>query len=633
MSKNVIGARVIHRLSYVEYGTPTVPNSDDHTMGWVATDIYKGELYINMNDDRAFTRTNTNNPGTINPNGLQDGIIEFLILDKSTSKVPVTKMANSVNGNFYISSGLTVGSLTGSIGSGLRPVFADEYGSLSIFSAIPGTGTVTQITLGNGLTGSTTEISTTGNIELGTPSSIHSGSTNLSSSGTHTHRFIPAGNTTEIQLNSGGILSSSPKFKYDGNDLYVSGMTQSSTTYSVFYDSISGKLTYNIFGANGNTTEIQFNSSGTLSSSSNFKYDGTDLYVSGMTQSATTYGVFYDSITGKFTYNSISGNGTVTNIQAGDGMSFSDITSSGYITLGTPNDITFETGNWLYTNGHTHRLLVEGIAGSIQYKTNTSSGITGNDKFIYDGNDLYVSGMTNTTTDNVVYFDETNGKLTYGVKNIGTMTSVMAGSGMSFSDITTSGYIEMGTPSTITPSTENELSNISHTHKFIAAGGSNEIQLNIGGALSSSMNLTYDGIDLYISGMTNTTTDNVVYFDETNGKLTYGIKPSGGSGELITTGSTLFDSGTTIIIDTYPTSTHKFATYHYCIYSGETNTRAGILTIVNNSTETRITESSTQDIGNTMSVTFSTIINGSNVELYVDSTTDGWVCDWVKIIN
>lgn len=76
------------------------------------------------------------------------------------------------------------------------------------------------------------------------------------------------------------------------------------------------------------------------------------------------------------------GAGTVSSITAGNGMNFSEITTSGVVTLGTPSTITLLTTNSLTSNSHTHAItgvqaalsgtgLVYSTAGVITYDTNT----------------------------------------------------------------------------------------------------------------------------------------------------------------------------------------------------------------------------------------------------------------------
>lgn len=695
MSKNVIGARMIHRLSSVTGTVPTVPNPDtnDHTMGWKPTDIYKAEFFMNMVDDRVWTRTDYNS--------FTSGITEFMMVDALTGKMPSRYMLNEVDGDFLVTGELTVGSLSlPTPSSDLRAVFADSNGMLTISSIVPGQGTVRKVTTSYGLVCSpSTGITDMGNIELGLPHSIHSGSTNgfVNNTG-HTHQFIPAGNTNEIQLNSGGTLGSSSNFKFDGNDLYVTSMTSSGTSYVVCYNPLDGRITYNSGSvvAAGNTTEIQYNSGGTMYASSNFKYDGTDLYLSNITNSGTSYGLYYNEITGRITYSAITF-GTVSAVKAGDGMDFSDITSNGYVTMGIPTGITSTSDNVLFTNSHTHKFeAAVGVLGSVQLMTSTS-GITGNSNFKYLStglSGLYLLGMASSGTSSGVCYNSSTGRLTYGPNSSGTVTTISAGSGMSFTTIVDSGTINMGIPNDITSSSINDATiGGGHSHAFIPAGSNTNIQINSGGTLYASSNFYYNGTDLYVSGMTLSGTSYVVYYDDISGQFTYGSKPSGtgiggsnmsvqyNSGDTFTgnnnfiydgkdlyisgmtsgattevvyydsvtgqltygqkpisgslSGSTPFNMGTNQVIDSYPMS-NKFCVYHYCIYSGETNSRAGTVEIVNNSTTTRITESSTQDIGDTSNptgnkVSFTSGINGSNIELRVDSLTDGWICDWIKI--
>lgn len=51
-------SRILIKRSTVAGVVPTVPSSNDHTDGtWLATDIYKGELYYNQADNILYTRS------------------------------------------------------------------------------------------------------------------------------------------------------------------------------------------------------------------------------------------------------------------------------------------------------------------------------------------------------------------------------------------------------------------------------------------------------------------------------------------------------------------------------------------------------------------------------------------------
>lgn len=57
---NIQDSRILIKRSTVAAVVPTIPASNDHTDGtWLTTDIYKGELFINLADRKAWTRDNT----------------------------------------------------------------------------------------------------------------------------------------------------------------------------------------------------------------------------------------------------------------------------------------------------------------------------------------------------------------------------------------------------------------------------------------------------------------------------------------------------------------------------------------------------------------------------------------------
>ena len=98
----------------------------------------------------------------------------------------------------------------------------------------------------------------------------------------------------------------------------------------------------------------------------------------------------------------------------------------------------------------------------------------------------------------------------------------------------------------------------------------------------------------------------------------------------ISSGTTTFNSETKTI-DTTNIS-YKLVKYDYVIYSGTTNMRGGLITIINNETITKANEVVTEDIGNTSTVTFTTDIDGSDSRLRVISSTSGWEIKYIKHI-
>jgi hypothetical protein len=85
MTKLVKGARILLKRSDVAGVIPTVPAVEDHTLGWLETDIYKGEFFLNMADYKLWTRTNT-------------GITEIPVIDPISGKIRVSDLPSSILG-------------------------------------------------------------------------------------------------------------------------------------------------------------------------------------------------------------------------------------------------------------------------------------------------------------------------------------------------------------------------------------------------------------------------------------------------------------------------------------------------------------------------------------------------------
>lgn len=117
-----------HRLSTPGL-EPTVAPNDDHTGGsWSATDIYTGELCVNVNDDRVFVRTNNGilEITTMGTMSLINPIWEYLGGDISVGATWSTYPINP-----YVDKSQALGSLT----SRWQGVTTDQ---LAIFGASAG---------------------------------------------------------------------------------------------------------------------------------------------------------------------------------------------------------------------------------------------------------------------------------------------------------------------------------------------------------------------------------------------------------------------------------------------------------------------------------------------------------------
>ena len=133
------------------------------------------------------------------------------------------------------------------------------------------------------------------------------------------------------------------------------------------------------------------------------------------------------------------------------------------------------------------------------------NGSTYSDNYInqygfYGGQLRLYSNVAYENQDGVVRFDGTDlygrvggtwKSLTAAGGSSGTVTSVAAGNGMSFTTITTTGTVTMGTPSSITTSSTNSASSGTHTHVLDLSGRSvlTTNSLTGGGNLSASRTL------------------------------------------------------------------------------------------------------------------------------------------------
>jgi len=194
----------------------------------------------------------------------------------------------------------------------------------------------------------------------------------------------------------------------------------------------------------------------------------------------------------------------VRTVSAGNGISVSGTTDS-TITLATPGTSTNATSNQVTTNSHTHAISGFALSSHIHVTseiTDITTAATGITKVgtintgIWNGTaiaDSYISSAatwngkqtayTNLTTigaltnangflrqngagvfsydTNVYYLNSNPSNYT---ANTGTVTSVSAGSGMSFTTITGAGSVAMGQPGTCSLSTSNQAAGTSHTH-------------------------------------------------------------------------------------------------------------------------------------------------------------------------
>ena len=121
------------------------------------------------------------------------------------------------------------------------------------------------------------------------------------------------------------------------------------TSYRMVFNDTAGDFQVGLVGSLQSvaTREDTPNSSGVsywnstfkrLDTSSKFKYNGTDLYLSGMTQSGTSYVVYYDLTNGRLTYEAkptggVTDHNTLTNIQGGTTAQYYHLTQTDYLNV------------------------------------------------------------------------------------------------------------------------------------------------------------------------------------------------------------------------------------------------------------------------------------------------------------
>jgi len=86
MTKTVKGARIRQKRTLVENQIPTIPSNNDHTTGWLDTDIYEGELFLNVNNASPALWFRQNS-----------GVTRVATLDEN-SKLPFDFLTNNTTG-------------------------------------------------------------------------------------------------------------------------------------------------------------------------------------------------------------------------------------------------------------------------------------------------------------------------------------------------------------------------------------------------------------------------------------------------------------------------------------------------------------------------------------------------------
>lgn len=217
-----------------------------------------------------------------------------------------------------------------------------------------GAGQLSWATVGGG--GSYSVFTNTANGLVPAPNSGTPGSRFLRDDATW--QTISSGVVTYLRLNTGTYRSGELTLQSVTDD----GVMITEPSNGVFR--IQHKDTSTV----SNTSTSNF----TIISSLNFDDYGHVTAITTRSLLPTTSNGYYLRDDGSWVAVSGGGGGTVTSISAGNGMSFSTITTSGTITLGTPSNITAASTNSAIAGTHTHalqfnanRLLATNSSGSV----------------------------------------------------------------------------------------------------------------------------------------------------------------------------------------------------------------------------------------------------------------------------
>lgn len=307
---------------------------------------------------------------------------------------------------------------------------------------------------------------------------------------------VPAGLTTQVQFNSGGVFAGSSNFTYDGtsltliptNKLVLNTIESSNiTTTAYLYNNQAGSINV---GNSGSSTNVTITgSSGSIA----FTSTNVELTGSNSTNQLTPADVIIKS--GNYT-------GTVPTINSGKiylrpGVSTN--TDNGYVSIeGTHSSISITSGLLVVSGG-------VGIGGNANIASITKILSTANSNS-YTSGGLIVSGGVGIAKD--VY---TSIASTVYIQNTTDSTSNTTGS------MIVSGGIGLASGKSIytnkvtglsAPTANSDAANKAYVDSYVtnnAAGSNTQIQYNNNGALGASANFTYNGSSVSILNGTEST--------------------------------------------------------------------------------------------------------------------------------
>ena len=235
-----------------------------------------------------------------------------------------------------------------------------------------------------------TSISTEYSQRVSADSSLTTSLSNEISISNSLHTLLNNNISTEesLRISSDSSLSTSiiTKLSISGGTVsptfYLNGLTNnSSLTDILYYDSNTSGITFGTKPSSsgspgGINTYVQYNSGNTFSGSNKFTFDGTNLYLSGMTLSGTSYVVYYDITNGKLTYD-VKPSGGVTYHNSLSGLSGGTTDQYYHLTQSDYSNVTGLTSiisNSVSVESSLRTSADSSLAGALS--TQTSQGIS-----------------------------------------------------------------------------------------------------------------------------------------------------------------------------------------------------------------------------------------------------------------
>lgn len=260
---------------------------------------------------------------TLNPNPFVDGMWYFL--------------SPTVAGEIIEEPSYDIGNVREFIGSGRSEGLWVELDLGDVIDSIDlgdlPTGTVTSITAGNGMNFSTITVS--GDVTMGTPSTITSLTVDALTATSHTHA------------------------------LDTTGVTAATYIYPTITVDDKGRITSAV---NGTPPVLVLNSDNSVTGDGSI---GDPFQLVNDEPSPTINKYYGTDATGVLGYHALTSGGTVTSITAGAGMNFTTITGVGNVAMGTPSTLSVSTVNNATGTTHTHALDITGLYWDVNVNSGT----------------------------------------------------------------------------------------------------------------------------------------------------------------------------------------------------------------------------------------------------------------------